>query len=143
MSATSARERALLDHQFGGVALTPEATWHWGLSSTAPSDDGSNFTEPSGNGYARVAKTNNATNFPAASTDGLLVTSKVTGTAITWATPTGSWAAGAQLTHIGAFSAATGGTPHYVFALATPIIVVGASSAPVEVPAGLGIFGAD
>lgn len=38
---------------FGALASRP--TWHVGLSTTTPTMAGGNVTEPSGNGYARVA----------------------------------------------------------------------------------------
>lgn len=37
---------------FGTLSSTPD--WHLGLSTTVPADDGTNISEPSGNGYARV-----------------------------------------------------------------------------------------
>ena len=65
MSFSDALELRILDSAFGGTAFTPDATLHIGLSSTDPGETGSTQTEPSGNGYARVAVTNNTTNFPA------------------------------------------------------------------------------
>jgi hypothetical protein len=60
-------ENELLDHVFGAAAYSAPATLYVGLSTADPTDDDSGLAEPSGNGYARVAVTNNATNFPAAS----------------------------------------------------------------------------
>jgi hypothetical protein len=54
------------DHITGVAALTPEAHLHIGLSSTEPDLDGTNITEPSGNGYARVQATNDDTTWDAA-----------------------------------------------------------------------------
>lgn len=54
----TALENALLDHVFGGGDYTPISTLYFGLIS-------SGTTELSGNGYARVGKTNNTTTFPA------------------------------------------------------------------------------
>lgn len=68
---------------YGGSSLGAPATWYVGWSTTQPNQDGSNVTEPSGNGYARVAVTNNATNFPAA-VDNTLLPSGAT----TWAAST-------------------------------------------------------
>lgn len=79
-------ENELLDHVFGAAAYTAPATLFVGLSTTTITDAGGNITEPSGNGYARVSVTNNATNFPAASGG-----AKSNGTAITFPTATGSW----------------------------------------------------
>lgn len=78
-------ELKLLDYVFSAAAYTSPATLYVGLLTAAPSDSGGG-TEVSGNAYARVAVTNNATNFPAASAG-----SKSNGTAITFpqATPSG------------------------------------------------------
>lgn len=79
-------ENELLDHAFGAATWTPPATLYVGLSTTTVTDAGGNITEPSGNNYSRVAVTNNATNFPAASGG-----AKSNGTAITFPTASGSW----------------------------------------------------
>ena len=67
MSLTNAYEKVVLDYLFGSG--TP-ASYDLGVSSTEPADNGSNITEPSTGGYARVAITNNPTNFPPAPTGG-------------------------------------------------------------------------
>lgn len=59
-------ENELLDHVFGNAAYTAPATLYISAYTAAPTDAGGG-TEVSGNAYARVAVTNNATNFPAAS----------------------------------------------------------------------------
>lgn len=79
-------ENKILDHVFGATAYSAPATLYFGLSSTDPGDDGTGKTEPSTGSYARVGKTNNATNFPAASGG-----AKSNGTAITFPTATASW----------------------------------------------------
>lgn len=110
LGASDTRERLIADSQFGSGATTySPATWYCGLSTTGPNDDGSGFTEPVGSGYARVAVTNNATNFPAASTTSG-TTTKRNGAAVTFPNPTGSWGA---LGWYGWFTASTGGTPEY------------------------------
>lgn len=114
LGASDSRERAIADAQFGSGS---PANWYFGLSTTTPADDGSGFTEPSGNAYARVTVVNNSTNFPAASTTGG-VTTKSNGTAITFPNPTGNWGA---ITYAGVFTASSGGTPEYTFALLTTI----------------------
>lgn len=48
-------ENKLLDHVFGGGDYARPATLYIGLSTTTIADGGTNITEPSGNGYARVA----------------------------------------------------------------------------------------
>ncbi len=91
----------MLDARFGAVASSAPATYYVGLSTTTPTNTGSNITEPSGNAYARVAVTNNTTNWPAAASR-----SKSNGTTITFPTATGSWG---TVTHFVLFDAATAG----------------------------------
>lgn len=85
-SFTDFLELELLDHVFGAAAYTAPATLYVGLSTTTITDAGGNITEPSGGAYARVAVTNNATNFPAAAAG-----SKSNGTAVNFPTATASW----------------------------------------------------
>lgn len=94
-------ELELLDHVFGNAAYTAPATLYVSLFTATPSDSGGG-TEVTGNAYARVAVTNNATNFPAASAG-----SKSNGTAITFpqATPSG-WGV---VTQFGIHDASTAG----------------------------------
>ncbi len=115
IGASDSRERLVADSQFGagvitigGVTFAP-ATWYCGLSTTTPNDDGTSFNEPVGGAYARVAMTNNTTNFPAATTVSG-ETTKRNGTKITWPNPTGTWG---SATHYGWFTTASGGTPEY------------------------------
>jgi len=79
-------ENELLDHVFGASAYTAPGTLYVGLSTTDPTDPGTGITEPAGGSYARVAVTNNLTNWPAA-----VGGAKANGTAITFPTATGSW----------------------------------------------------
>lgn len=80
-------ENELLDHVWGNSSYSAPATLYVGLSTTLPTDAGGNITEPSGaNGYARVAVTNNLTNWPAA-----VGGAKSNGSAITFPTATGGW----------------------------------------------------
>lgn len=91
---------ALLDYMFGQTgSYTVPATYYIALSTTTPTDAGTNVTEPSGNAYARVAVTNNSTNFPAASSR-----AKSNGTAITFPVATGSWG---TITHFAIYKHAT------------------------------------
>ena len=95
-------ENELLDHVFGAAAYTAPATLHIGLSTTAPTDAGGNISEPSGAaGYARVAVTNNLTNFPAAVSG-----AKANGTVFTFPTATASWS---TVTHFIIMDQASGG----------------------------------
>jgi hypothetical protein len=78
-------ENELLDHVLGNAAYTAPATVYVALYTVAPTDAGGG-TEVSGGSYARVAVTNNATNWPAASGG-----AKANGTAITFPTATADW----------------------------------------------------
>lgn len=100
MSKTNFERNRILDLRYGDGAYTPPATVYCGLFSAAPTVS-SGGTELSGGGYARVAKTNNAANFPDA-----VAGAKSNGTAITF--PTASGAQGTA-THFGWFDASTGG----------------------------------
>lgn len=105
MSLTNYAEMAVLDEILGsGGGGGFPATVYIGLSSTTPNETGGNVTEPSGNGYARVAVTNNSTNWPAASGTGGI---KKNGTSIEFPEATGDW--GASLTQFLIFDAAQGG----------------------------------
>lgn len=66
-SYSNSLEKQLQDKWLGGTDFTPAATIYVGLSSTTINDDGSGITEPSGGSYARVAVTNNPSNWPNAS----------------------------------------------------------------------------
>lgn len=128
MGASDSRERLIADSQFGGGATTwAPGTWFQGISLTIPNDDGTNFTEPVGGNYGRVAKTNNATNFPPATTTAG-ITTKTNGTAITYPNPSAAWG---PIRAYGWFTAATGGLPEYTNELDDPI-TVGATNTPVE-----------
>lgn len=102
MSFTDFLENELLDHVFAAAAYTAPTDIYVGLSTTTPNDDGTNITEPAGgNGYARVQKTNNLTNWPAA-TGGL----KENGTSVDFPTATGAWG---TVTHFFLADAGAGG----------------------------------
>jgi hypothetical protein len=61
MSLTNYYEAKILNHVNNVATLTPEAHLHLGLSTTTPTDTGTNVTEPSGGSYARQQVTNGAT----------------------------------------------------------------------------------
>ena len=91
----------LLDHQVGKTTFTMP-TVRVGLSRTTPTAAGTNVTEPSFGGYARVT-TSGATWNAAAS--GSITNAQ----AITFPTATADWVAGANLTHAVFYDAASGG----------------------------------
>lgn len=78
-------ENELLDHVLGNAAYSAPATVYVALYTVAPADAGGG-TEVSGGSYARVAVTNNDTNWPAASSG-----AKANGAAITFPTATANW----------------------------------------------------
>lgn len=137
MGASDSRERLVADMLFGAGVITissvtyAPATWYLGMSTTAPNDDGTGFTEPVGGSYARVAITNNATNWPAAATIGG-VTTKKNGAKFTFPTPTGLWG---LLSYYGLFVVSSGGTPEFFNPLDTPITVQSGNT-PVEFDIG-------
>lgn len=103
MSFSNFLENALLDEVLGAANYTPAATVYIALS-TATIDDtttGSTIVEPSGGSYARVAVTNNATNWPNAS-GGV----KSNGTEIAFPQATANWG---TITHWAVIDAATNG----------------------------------
>lgn len=111
MSKSNYLEDAILDHVLGADVLTPPATVYVSLHSADPGDTGA--SELVGDGYERVAVTNNDTNWPAAS-GGV----KSNGTAISFAAADGAdWA---EATHFGIWDAATVGNPLYLGELTTP-----------------------
>jgi hypothetical protein len=109
MSGTATSENLVLDSVFGGVALSMPGQWFVALSTSTPTEAGANFSEPSSGAYARVAVTNNLTNFPSAVNG-----SKTNGTAITFPESTTSWG---TITYIGFFNLASGGSLYYYEAL--------------------------
>ena len=82
-------EAKILDHVLGATTYTPPATVYVALYTATPGDANASGTEVTGGSYARVAVTNNATNWPAAS--GTSPTSKSNGTTITFPAPTADW----------------------------------------------------
>lgn len=96
-----------------------------------PNGDGTGFTEPVGNNYARKSVTNNTTNWPNAATVAG-VTTKANGALITFANPTGAWG---PVLAWGAFLAASGGTPRYFNELETTVYPT-ATAIPVEFDVG-------
>jgi hypothetical protein len=102
--------QATLDAWLGGTALTIPATWYAALLTTNPSDDDATAeVEVSGGSYARIAITNNATNFPA-STIVAHVATKTNGTAIDWGTASANWG---TIVGVALYDASTGGNLGY------------------------------
>lgn len=104
MSKSDYLENKVLDHVLGGGDYTRPATVYVALYTSAPTDSGGG-TEVSGGSYARVAVTNNATNWPAASGG-----SKANGTTIVFPEATADWG---TVVAFGLFDAAIGGNLLY------------------------------
>lgn len=66
MSFTDSFENTVLDAMLGAGATLVGGSVDIALSKADPGDDGTGLDEPVGNGYARVAVTNNGTEWPAA-----------------------------------------------------------------------------
>lgn len=113
-AASDYLENKILDHILGGSDLTRPSTVYFAFFTAAPSDAGGG-TEVSGGSYARVAVTNNSTNFPAA-----VGGSKSNGTAIVFPTASAGWG---TITHYGVFDAASGGNLLFHGALAASKLV--------------------
>lgn len=121
--------RKVIDKVFGATDFTPPATLYAAASTTTPNADGTGVTEPVGASYARVAVTNNTTNFPnAAGSPG----SKTNGTAITFPAASGSWG---TITHIAFYDASSGGNPVGFGALGTSKAVASADTLNIAIGA--------
>lgn len=124
---SDAQANNILNVRFGGAAVTAPVTYFVALSTTAPTNTGTNVTEPVGGAYARVGVTKNATNFPAAAARSIS-----NGTAITFPAPTASWG---TVTHFALYDAATAGVFCGWGAFASGTTISSGGSAPV-IPIG-------
>lgn len=112
-------EQAILDHYFGGSALSAApGTWHVALFTTMPADDGTGGVEVTGGSYGRQAVTNNATEFPAAT--GANPSKVENANAITFATATADW--GTVLGY-GLYDSSSGGTLYWFDVFSTSVVV--------------------
>lgn len=109
---TDLYEQKVLDHIFTDPAWTPATTLYIALSTTTPTEAAGNFTEPSGNAYARVSTV--AADWNAAS--GTAPAIKDNGAVKTFPAATGSWG---TVTHFGIFDASTAGVLYLWGALTT------------------------
>ncbi len=93
-------EAKVKNEAFGAVAFAAPATLYFGLWGTAGSltdaSHGGTAGEVSGGSYARVAVTNNTTNFATVTT-----AAKVNSTAVSWPTATADWNAAATINQLG------------------------------------------
>lgn len=105
-SASDYLEKKLLDHVLGNTAYAAPATVYVGLhtdANTATQRDAGTVTEVSGGSYARVAVTNNTTNWPNASG---ITAAKSNANAVTFPAPTANWG---TVTSFGIYDAASAG----------------------------------
>lgn len=112
MAITYYASNRILDYNFGQTSYTVPSTLYMGLSTTTVGNDGSGATEPSGNNYARVAITNNKSNFAVAA-NGLLTNAAQ----FTFNESSASWG---TITYIAFWDALTGGNIWYFEALSVP-----------------------
>lgn len=144
---TDGAENKLIDALLRAQSLGAPATGYWALGTNACSDAGSP-TEPSGNGYARVAVTASLTNWSGTLNSSQTVASTGTGgtsynlNAITLPTSTGAWASSANLVSVWMMDAATAGSPWLCITLTAPVAVTG-SGFTLSFPAGSLSFQAD
>jgi len=95
----------ILDLNFGSTAYTPPSPYYVGLSISTINIDGSGATEPTGGAYARVAVTNNKTNFTVAASGALS-----NATAIQFVESTLAWG---TITYVFIADALTSGNIYY------------------------------
>lgn len=125
-----------------GAGYTPPATVYFALYSALPSDTGGGTELIAGTapGYARLAATNNATNFPAATTNGGSGKGeKTVGVAMTFAANSGgsNWP---TVVAWALFDASTGGNP-LLWGEIAPLAILPAAS--FNIPAGTVIWRED
>lgn len=99
MTKTNYLENKFLEHITGTAYTAP--TLFVGLSSTAPAEDGSNITEPSSGGYARVSCSGKWGSVSAGSVSN--------NANIDFPESTGAWLAGASLPYFVLYDASSGG----------------------------------
>ena len=100
-----------LSYFFGGTAIPAfPATLFIAAFTVLPADDGTGGTEVTigQGGYARIAVTNNTTNFPAAAAAN--PTTSFLAVSFSFPTATADWSSGANTVGFGLYSAASAGT---------------------------------
>lgn len=120
-------ENKTLDAWLGNTAIPANATVYVALLTVTPSDSGGG-TEVTGGSYARVAKTNNAANWPNAAGG-----SKSNGTDIVFPTPTAGWG---NVVAWAIYDASTGGNLIYWGAITGGPITVNSGDTPVQFDTG-------
>lgn len=117
------------DHLKGRTTYTAPATTYFALMTVAPTASGGG-TEVTGGTYARVAVTNNTTNWPNSSGQ-----TKSNGVAIDWGTATSNLG---TIVAIAEYDASSSGNLLAFAALTTPVTVN--TGQPFQVPIGGGVY---
>lgn len=120
MAVTFYSANRVLDYNFGNTSYSPPATYYFGLSTTTINIDGTGATEPSGGSYARVALTNNKTNWGNASNASL-----TNSTAVQFTESTASWG---TITYVFLNDASTSGNIYWFDALSPARTVASATT---------------
>jgi hypothetical protein len=121
---TDNQANKVLNQIFGSAANTPPATWYLALFTSAPGETGGG-TECTGGAYARLAVTNNTTNFPT-TTNGV----KNLGVTASFTEATGNWG---TIVAVGLFEASTGGLLQWYGPVTPQVIAIGDTC---KIPAG-------
>ena len=119
----------ILDAVFSAASLSAPATFYVRLYTAAPTASGGG-TEVSGGSYAPLSKTNNSTNFPAASSQ-----TKTSGTDWDFGTATADWG---TVTSWGLWDASSGGNLWFFGSLSTARLVLNGD--PFKIPSGSASF---
>lgn len=122
MSLHNNIETQILDHLFGNQAYAPPGTFYLAVSLADPTDDGSGLSEPGDASYARIPITNNATEFPAATSPGG-VGSKTNGNDQSYSAAATGFG---LLTHWALMDAVSGGNV-FVYGVLNPNVTINAS----------------
>lgn len=131
MSFTNYTAQGLLNYLFGKTsAFDTQPTIYVGLSSTTPTETGTNITEPGSGGYARVATAAADWNAATSADPSVIDNAEV----IDFGTASGDWAAGSPMTHFFLADASTSGNILAVGALSSAKAV--ANGDPVYFDAG-------
>lgn len=109
MPLTNYGDQKLIQSLFSATAFAAPGTLYMAASTTTPNKDGSNFTEPSGNGYARKAVTNDGTQFHAAAAQPGSGFQENNNATFAFAVATGGAASWGTVTYIGFYDSAAGG----------------------------------
>lgn len=125
-------ENKILNLVLGGTAYSIPATLYVGLWDSAAGEltdasTGASAGEISGNGYARVAITNNTTTWGAATTDG----TRKNAIAITFPTATGTW--GTSVDQVAILDATTSGNILYWGDLSVAKVITSGDTAKFDI----------